>query len=561
MKNFLLFSLSVLLVQQAFSQCDTLRYKHAIFNDVTVHKDIKYGEGQVWNIPYNNTDLFMDIYEPTNDTLTKRPLMIWVHPGGFLNGSKEAEDMVALCDSFARRGYVTVSIDYRKGFNPLSTNSAERAVYRGTQDARSAIRFMKEYRNDYGIDTNYTFIGGSSAGGFSSLHTAYLEQHEAPSSIQGSLGVPNLGDLDDSGNPYMHEMNLTGIVNLWGAIGDSNWVSSHETVPALLVHGTNDGTVPYGVGHPFGVFTTPITHGTRSVSNQLDLHGITHQTLVFPGEGHEPHGTSNGDFEGNPPTPYWDTIFDAVRDHYFATIEPSEAVINSDDFVCLGDTITISAVNGNTFCWSGTNMEIINDNGSSIDVVFNETGSQSVEVVNYSSIRANGKMQSKSIYVHPLPDANFDFNITTEDVTFSAETLGYADYFWDFGDGVTDEGFEVDHIYTTPGVYEVKLTTVDANGCSSTEIKTIDMSTLNIDDFAKTDLNMFPNPSTGITELKASTTISNVEIYDLTGKKVLEKNIQNEEGSFSVESLNAGNYFTHVFFESGERAVLKLAVQ
>ncbi|MDB9806208.1 alpha/beta hydrolase fold domain-containing protein, partial [Crocinitomicaceae bacterium] len=98
-----------------------------------------------------------------------------------------ADDMVALCDSFARKGFVTASIGYRKGFNPLSQSSAVRAVYRGTQDARAAIRYLKEFATTYGIDTNYTFVGGSSAGGFMALHTAYLTDAEAPSDIQGGF--------------------------------------------------------------------------------------------------------------------------------------------------------------------------------------------------------------------------------------------------------------------------------------------------------------------------------------------------------------------------------------
>jgi hypothetical protein len=28
--------------------------------------------------------------------------MIWIHPGVFFTGDKQADDMVALCDSFAR---------------------------------------------------------------------------------------------------------------------------------------------------------------------------------------------------------------------------------------------------------------------------------------------------------------------------------------------------------------------------------------------------------------------------------------------------------------------------
>ncbi len=192
--------------QVSLSQCDTNRYVNPIFSSVYKHSDVKYGEAPAWTIPYNNTDLFMDIYEPVGDGLTRRPLMIWAHPGGFLLGDKEADDMVALCDSFARRGYVTASISYRLGFNPLSTTSAERAVYRGTQDARAAIRYLMEYASIYSIDTNYIFLGGSSAGGVAAVHVAYADQDEAPNAVYGGVIDNDLGCLDCAGNPYVHDV-------------------------------------------------------------------------------------------------------------------------------------------------------------------------------------------------------------------------------------------------------------------------------------------------------------------------------------------------------------------
>jgi acetyl esterase/lipase len=185
-----------LLNQLSFGQCDTNRYVNPIFNTVYKHSNVKYGEAPVWNIPYNNTDLFMDIYEPVGDVLTQRPLMLWVHPGGFLLGDKELDDMVALCDSFARRGYVTASIGYRLGFNPLSSSSAERAVYRGTQDVRAAIRYLMEYSDIYDIDTNYVFLGGSCAGAVATVLVVYADQDVAPLSSMGGFFVADLVCLD-----------------------------------------------------------------------------------------------------------------------------------------------------------------------------------------------------------------------------------------------------------------------------------------------------------------------------------------------------------------------------
>ncbi|SVD70519.1 uncharacterized protein METZ01_LOCUS423373, partial [marine metagenome] len=38
----------------------------------------------------------MDIYEPVGDTLSNRPVIIFLHSGSFFSGSNEADDMVDL---------------------------------------------------------------------------------------------------------------------------------------------------------------------------------------------------------------------------------------------------------------------------------------------------------------------------------------------------------------------------------------------------------------------------------------------------------------------------------
>ena len=90
--------------------------------------------------------------------------------------------MQALCDTFAHYGYVTASIEYRKNFNLLSSGSAERAVWRGIQDASAAVRFLK-------IIVRFTalirlkYFWGSSAGAFMALGLAYIDDAERFSSI------------------------------------------------------------------------------------------------------------------------------------------------------------------------------------------------------------------------------------------------------------------------------------------------------------------------------------------------------------------------------------------
>ena len=71
--------------QFTFAQCDTNRYVNPIFNSVYKHSNVKYGEAPVWTIPYNNTDLLMDIYEPVGDTISNRPVIVFAHTGAFFS--------------------------------------------------------------------------------------------------------------------------------------------------------------------------------------------------------------------------------------------------------------------------------------------------------------------------------------------------------------------------------------------------------------------------------------------------------------------------------------------
>jgi len=55
----------------------------------------------------------LDIYEPTGDAVTERPAIVWVHGGSFCCGDKGSAEIVDEANTFARKGYLNVSINYR----------------------------------------------------------------------------------------------------------------------------------------------------------------------------------------------------------------------------------------------------------------------------------------------------------------------------------------------------------------------------------------------------------------------------------------------------------------
>ncbi len=113
-------------------------------------------------------------YAEANDPPSSRPVMVWIHGGGFKVGSggDSAYDGRALSEA---TGAVVVTINYRLGvfgFLGLAELAAEDPAYPssgtyGLEDQRAAIRWVKENAAAFGGDPSQLTIFGESAGGAS----------------------------------------------------------------------------------------------------------------------------------------------------------------------------------------------------------------------------------------------------------------------------------------------------------------------------------------------------------------------------------------------------------
>ena len=316
-KFFMIFILSSSLYAQGL-----YRYTDSLFTVNQRITDGVYATAPELNSPYmgesqtHSEDLKFHLFEPENDSLSKKPMLIAVHGGGFVSGNKEHDDMIAFCELFAKRGYVTATLQYRLGMNLLSSISGERSVYRGLQDGRAAIRYFKANAEVYGIDTNYIYLIGSSAGAFIGLHNlflneeserpdgSYLISHLPPTTDDG----PDLGKLDAINPTLKFGSHPNGVISLWGAIQDTALIKESDgDIPLLLVHGTDDNIVPFDVGSPFNATSLPPTYGSKPINERLNSISKNAETYFVTGEGHEFYGVLNGDW--NPtPNAYWDTV-------------------------------------------------------------------------------------------------------------------------------------------------------------------------------------------------------------------------------------------------------------
>ncbi|MCB0511061.1 MAG: hypothetical protein KDC72_00795, partial [Bacteroidetes bacterium] len=91
------------------------RYINPIFKEVQYSAALKYGPYKK-NTDGTHTWLIYDVYEPKNDTLSLRPVIILIHGGSFTSFppiDRKSPDIGGMAKALAERGYLVISPDYR----------------------------------------------------------------------------------------------------------------------------------------------------------------------------------------------------------------------------------------------------------------------------------------------------------------------------------------------------------------------------------------------------------------------------------------------------------------
>ncbi len=203
---------------------------------VRVEHDLVYGHGVVgWSSPAPTLrPLALDLYMPEDKGGTApRPLLLLAFGGAFHRGSKEDDSfeaeggntaMAEYCMRFARRGYVTCSIDYRlvpedpgpgdtpvvadaariptarvdvvrgiMGLPPATPEMLWRGIEAASDDMATAIAFVRAHAAQWNIDPERIAVGGFSAGGRTALNAALGEK----AGVAAVVALSGYIDADD----------------------------------------------------------------------------------------------------------------------------------------------------------------------------------------------------------------------------------------------------------------------------------------------------------------------------------------------------------------------------
>lgn len=245
------------------------------------------------NVVYHRADgrdLTLDVYRPRGAS-GPAPTLMYIHGGGWTNGSKEASALTFL--PYLEMGWAVVNVSYRLA----DAAHAPAAV----EDCRCALRWIYRNAEGFNFDVERIVVTGNSAGGHLALTTGVL-----PASAGLDAQCP--GDrrrVWTTGNTSTAELKVAAIVNWYGITdvhdlanrtpGTSGnfteaWLGSRpdrndvatrvspthyirgDLPPILTIHGDADSIVPYD-------------HATR-LHEALDDAGAPNQLLTIPGGGH-----------------------------------------------------------------------------------------------------------------------------------------------------------------------------------------------------------------------------------------------------------------------------------
>ncbi|MEM7455677.1 MAG: alpha/beta hydrolase fold domain-containing protein, partial [Planctomycetota bacterium] len=145
---------------------------------VEVIRDIAYVEDDAHERHkldiYLPADAASDENESDSASREPRPLVVWVHGGGWRNGDKRGTPATTLLE----HGYVVASINYR-----LSGHAIFPAQ---VHDCKAAIRWLRANAETYNIDPQRIGVWGSSAGGHL---VAMLGTSGDDDTMEGQIGV------------------------------------------------------------------------------------------------------------------------------------------------------------------------------------------------------------------------------------------------------------------------------------------------------------------------------------------------------------------------------------
>lgn len=176
----------------------------------------------------NKTSLKLDFYKSRKNNNNK-PLIIYVHGGGFSSGKRDDLYIKKFCTKMAENGFSVASISYRltmknKGFGCNTASSLKiKAFNDASKDISYATKYLIKNSKRLKINPKQIILVGSSAGAEAILNLLYVYDQKI----------------------LAKNFKFAGAIAMAGAVTTLDKITTKNAVPTLFFHGMLDKLVPY----------------------------------------------------------------------------------------------------------------------------------------------------------------------------------------------------------------------------------------------------------------------------------------------------------------------------
>ncbi len=218
------------------------------------------------------------IFEPKgHDSSDQLPAIVFFFGGGWKGGTPG--QFLPHCRHLAERGMVAISVDYR-------VKSRQNAWPQDcVEDAKSAIRWVRQNAKRLGIDPNRIAAGGGSAGGHLAAATALIKGFERDSEDTSISSVPNAMVLFNpavaltqvDGLKLVPEEKLDDIKERTQGRPEEIAPINHvrkDLPPSIIFHGTADPTVLFASVEEFAKRMTAAGNRCELKPYKDQIHGF-----------------------------------------------------------------------------------------------------------------------------------------------------------------------------------------------------------------------------------------------------------------------------------------------
>ena len=234
---------------------------------VTVLRDVPFARraGRV---------LALDLYRGSGHG-GKRPGLVFLHGGGWCLGDKRQQGL-PLCNHLASLGWVCANANYR--LSPGATYPDH------VIDANSAVSWLREHADDYGVDPDFIAIAGNSAGAHIAAMTALSgDSVQAIVTFYGvydltnRLGVHGSAFINRLIGPHVLKAFFDTEPERFHAASPMDHVE-HASIPWLILQGDRDSLTPAAEAREFARL---LREHSKHVVGYAELPGAQHACDIY----------------------------------------------------------------------------------------------------------------------------------------------------------------------------------------------------------------------------------------------------------------------------------------